>query len=120
MKAQCSSIFEDVFNSNTGGICRDCACGKTYFNGDDASDFDEGELEALREKAKAQPDKYIEQQHTVSTMEIDNVEIVYGCTCDTARKYEKFIIQHGAQLATYLNMRAKELRSRADAIDVKS
>jgi len=118
-KEQCSDIFREAFNSHTGGICRDCVCGRVHFNSEDASDFDEGELEELMEKAKAQPGKYIERDHTVSTMEINGIEIVNGCACDSAQKYEQLFIREAAQIAEYLNNRASALRAKADAIQVK-
>lgn len=117
---QCTELFGKVFHSGTGGLVRDCSCGRVHFHDDETEDFDEGELEQLREKAKEQPDKYIPQGWTIETMEISGCDIVFGCTCDTARKYERFIVNHDTQLAKYLNARARELKDHAAAIEVKS
>lgn len=49
--------------SRGGTCCSDTceACGRTYFiTSQGHGDYNEGELESLREKAAAEPDKYIE------------------------------------------------------------
>ena len=75
-------------------------------------------MEQLREKAAKEPDRYIEQDGTVFCMNIGGAEIVYGCTCDNAERYERFIRAHARQLAEYLRERAKELREAADEMDM--
>ena len=114
-----SKIFEEVFDSHCGGIVRDCSCGITHFDTyNQGCDWEEGELEGLEENAKNNPDRYRGHDHSIGTMEIGGHEIVFGCTCDLADKYEKFILNHAVQLKEYLNQRAKMLRERADEIDM--
>lgn len=117
---QCSEIFKNVFDSGCGGCLRTCDCGITYFDGyHNGWSWEEGELEDLRQKAIDNPEKYIEVDCTPGTMEIDGREIVFGCTCETAARYESFIDNHSHQLAKYLNMKADELREEANLIEVK-
>jgi hypothetical protein len=119
MSNQCSDLFARVFDSHGGGCLRECACGRTHFDGgDNGWTWDDGELEQLREKAAKEPDRYIEQDGTVFCMNIGGAEIVYGCTCDNAERYERFIRAHARQLAEYLRERAKELREAADEMDM--
>jgi len=115
---QCSEIFEKVFDTRGSGCVRKCACGITYFDGSDWSAFYEGELEELRRKAQETPDKFVEWNQSVGCMEIGGQSIVYGCNCDTAQKYEQFIVNYSEQLAKYLNMRAAALRRKAGMIGV--
>ena len=116
--SQCSELFAEVFDSHAGGIVRTCACGITTFNYMDRSFFDEGELEELEAKQKADPEHYHAVDYTVSSMTIGGQEIVHGCTCDKARQYEAFITGHARRLAEYLRRYAEELRKRAEQVDV--
>lgn len=119
MGKQCSELFFDVFDSHCSGCLRTCTCGITHFDGYNVWDWEDGELEGLQKKAKEAPEHYIEHDYAVSTMEVHGVEIVDGCTCDLARRYESFILNHTKQLAAYLNKRAVALKEEAAAIEVK-
>lgn len=118
MDKQCSELFENIFRSHCGGIVRTCDCGRTHYNEADASFFDEGELGDLIEKTKEQPDKYFATDYTITTMEIGHSEIVCGCVCAIAEKWEDFLIEQSQQIAQYLNSRAKMLREEASTIEV--
>jgi hypothetical protein len=107
-----SQSFERAFSSGSGGCVRDCDCGRTNYDYANSWDWDDGELEALIENAKAEPDRYIGHDHSVSTMDVSGKEIVMGCPCNSARRFEDWIILHAAQIAEYLN-------SRADAAHVR-
>lgn len=116
---QCSELFSDVFDSKYGGCIRTCECGITHFDTYNIYDWEEGELEELQQKAKDDPEHYVEIDCAVGTIEIGGIEIVYGCTCNLAKKYEDFILNYAEQLAKYLNKRATMLREKADKIEVK-
>ncbi len=115
-KEQCSKLFGDVFDSHGGGQIRVCACGRTYFSVDESQNWEEGELEDIQKKQKVDPDSYIHWDSTVWTLNVGGKEIVWGCCCDTAHKYEQFLINEGPRIAKYLNRRAKALREHADLI----
>lgn len=120
-KEQCSELFFDVFDSRCGGCLRTCECGITHFDAYNIWDcWEDGQLEDLQQKAKDDPEHYVEHDCAVGTMEIDGIEIVYNCTCDLARKYENFVLNHARQLAEYLNKRAAALREQSLAIEVKT
>jgi hypothetical protein len=117
MSDQCSERFFDAFDSNSGGCSHTCVCGRTHFDiGNDYS-WEEGELENLEKLSKESPDKYIAHDCAIGFMEIDNIEIVYNCTCQYAKKYEQFLLDYERQIITYFRARAKALRERADQID---
>ena len=115
---QCSELFSEIFSSGCGGCLRTCDCGITYFDGYNNWDWEVNELENLRQKAKDDPRQYIEQDHSVSTMEIGGAQIVHGCSCGQAQRYETFILNHAVQLADYLNKRASMLKEKAKLIKV--
>ena len=115
---QCSDLFADVFDSGCGGTVRTCACGRTFYNYMDAGCFDPGELEDLEARNKVDPDKVCAVDHTVGTIEIAGQQIVHGCSCDTALKYEHFILSHAGRLATYLRRHAANLRTEAFEVDL--
>ena len=116
---QCSNLFSKVFDSGYGGCVRTCECGITHFDCYNTWDWEEGELERLQDQAKEHPDRYVEVEGSIGTMEIDNIQIVWGCSCDLAKKHERFIRNHASKLAQYLNEYATKLRKAADDIDVK-
>ena len=116
---QCTELFDNVFDSKCGGIVRTCECGITHFDVYNIHDYEDGELEELQRNAQKDPEHYIAHDHSLGTMEIGGIEIVYDCSCDLAKKYENFIIGHDVQLAEYLNKRAAMLREKAKATEVK-
>jgi hypothetical protein len=119
MSEQCSELFERVFSSGGGGIVRTCACGRIHYDVSfSGADWEEGELEDLQRRHAENPDKYVECDYTVTTMSVAGEEIVMGCECNTARRYENFIIMHAGLLAIYLRARAKMLRGKADDCDL--
>jgi hypothetical protein len=121
MKQQCSSIFEEVFDSHTGGCVRTCNCGKIHFDGSNNGwTWEDGEFETLQKRAKEYPNKYVERDGTISCMEIGGKEIVYGCDCETAEQFEKFLISHASKLADYLNKRSEMLKKMSEHMVVKS
>lgn len=105
--------FERAFASGSGGCVRDCDCGRTNYDFANRWDWEDGELEGLIEKAKAEPDRYIGHDCSVSTMDVSGKEIVMGCPCNSARRFEDWIIAHGEQIAEYLNSRANDLEAEA-------
>ncbi|HEA66888.1 hypothetical protein LCGC14_2307170 [marine sediment metagenome] len=119
---QCSELFERVFDSGYGGIVRVCDCGITHFSDQDCdiNCYDEGELEKFQENQKKAPNSFLGWDRSIGTMEIGGMEIVWGCSCDIARKYEDFILSHARQLAEYLNETAKMLKEKSDSIKVKN
>jgi len=115
---QCSELLVASFNSGCSGLRRTCTCGKTYYNFMDQQDFDEGEFEELEKLSKQEPEKYVAVDYSIGTMYINGIEIVIGCTCNNAERFEAFILRHASQLATYLRLYAASLRKRADSVDV--
>ena len=116
MDNKCSKLFEETFDSHVSGCVRTCACGRIYYDTfNDDWDWKDGELEALDKNPNAFP-----VEHSVSTISINEEEIVHGCECGRAKKYEDFIIDHAEQIAEYLNKRAEMLREKADSIEVKT
>lgn len=116
---QCSELFERVFDSGCCGNTRTCQCGVIHFDSYNNCDWGKGELEQLQEAAAVRPGLYVEHDCAVGTMSINGTEIVYGCTCKLAARWEQFIKIHASQLARYLNGLAQELRKTADNIAIE-
>jgi len=119
MSEKCSELFEEIFDSRAGSCMKTCCCGRVFFDPESGiGDWEEGELEELYAKAKQDPDKYRELNYPVGYVTIDGQDIVYNCPCGTMVRYERFLVRHARQIATYLNRRAELLREEADAITV--
>jgi hypothetical protein len=116
-----TQTFWDVV-CTAGSIVVDCGfCGRTHFvsNGD----YDEGELERLRVSAKHHPDKFVERTECdyISCGQLDGITAVFGCPCDKAARYEKFIWNNRLMIADYLKRRAaKEAREASDDLEAIS
>ena len=115
---QCSELFENAFDSHTGGCVRNCMCGRVHFDDVGVYSWEEGELEDLEQKSQEHPDRYIAHDHSVGCMYIDGAKFVYDCPCGKAAKYEEFILKHAEQISEYLRKKAVQLREKADKIDV--
>lgn len=104
-----SELFENCVR-DSGSIVITCElCGRTHFSDEDAGTFEEGEYEALVEKAKKNPDKYIGPSgDMVSWGTIDGKQAVIGCPCNGLARYEEFIWRNQYVIAEYLKRRAKE------------
>lgn len=98
-----SETFMDIVCD--AGCCSsiDCEfCKRTHFTHED-HDF-----EALQEKAKAQPDKYLESSNdSIGWGYLDGRQYVYDCPCDSGHRYEEFIWRHRRIIAAYLKRRAE-------------
>lgn len=115
-----SEMFEEIFASGGSGIVRLCVCGTTHFSveSSDRSCYEEDEFEELEEKSKEFPSKFVAQPFCIGTMIINGNEIVIGCRCGVARRYEDFLINDGHRIATYLNKRAEKLKAEAESITI--
>ena len=108
-----SEIFTRTL-SRSGGIVSDCEwCGRTFFEDDEhAGDWEPGELEALRKRAKAEPDKCIPMEH-VGRCEMDGKTYIIGCPCNALTPYEEFIWDYRQFIMAYISARVKDIVERA-------
>ena len=116
----CSDEFINAFHSGTSGCVRECYCGITHFDNEpDDYDWEEGELENLRLLAVNGENCRV-SDGSVRTIIIDNKEIVIGCSCNHAARYESFLIDNAVNIAKFLNARAELLRQKAEQISIKN
>lgn len=109
---QASEAFANAF-VRTSSIVSDCFCGRTCFENDpSAGDWNEGELERLREMEKKEPDKFIPMDH-VGQAEIDGKTFIVGCPCNKLIDYENFIWSHRRQIMEYISAKVKDIVERA-------
>lgn len=96
-----------------GSPAADCEfCGRTHFD-INGQFMEKGELDSYRAKAQEKPDQYIPCDGGVSHGCIDGRSFVWGCPCNAATRYERFIWNHRWLIASYLSARAKEEMERA-------
>ncbi len=98
-------------------LCTDCD--RTYFvTSPGHGDYEEGEIEDLRERAEREPDKYIEVSDfdSVSFMIHPGTgkQIVTGCICDPTRGLSEWIESHAQQLTKYLWLYWESRRKKAE------
>jgi hypothetical protein len=104
-----SEAFERAVD-NSGAIVATCElCDRTHFVSQ--GDFEDGELEELREKARLAPDKYIEdgRYDMLDIGYLDGKQVVLGCPCAKVANYEAWIWSHRYIISKYLKLRADEL-----------
>jgi hypothetical protein len=111
------SRFTRAF-SHGGTLCAmDCACGRVHFvSADGHGDYDEGELDRLKEAALKDPDKYVE--HSVfDTIHVCDAADGYipQCPCGGAERIRKWIDDHAAELVTYLTALFEARKKKAES-----
>ena len=96
---------------DSGSCCQtECElCGRVYFcTGSGHGDYNEGELEGLKQKAAAEPDKYIAfEWDVIETGYIDGRRVVVDCECHKLRRFEDWIWGHRNIIIDYLTARAR-------------
>jgi hypothetical protein len=113
------SRFDQAFSVSSTCSSTTCAnCGRTYFvTSPGHGGYEEGELDELRAKAEAEPNKYVEVPDfgSVATWQ----GLVVGCICDPTKRYSDWIEDNAEALVAYLklywqakaNLAANELRT---------
>ena len=96
--------FERAFSSGCSGCVRDCHCGRTFFDGANSYDWEEGELEGLRKNKKATALPY-----SVGTIVLEGKEFVMDCDCwhKRAETVMDWIDRHGHSIAEFLSLEKK-------------
>ena len=100
-----------------GHIVIDCGCGRTHFaDAESAGDWNEGELEELREKAKVDPEHYIAHGNhdSISECQIGGIVYVWDCPCGYGERVEQFLDANREEILRYYKSRidaaAEQLR----------
>ncbi len=84
-----------------GSIVADCVCGRTNFvDREDAGDWDEGELEKLREKHKENPDAY-PIDHGNDRVSISSIGLIWNCPCGESKRHEEYLIVNEDAILSY-------------------
>lgn len=119
-----SEEFRRAFDEHTNGCVRHCECGRVYFDvGNDCYSWDEGELELLLENQKKDPDKFQSLPYAVGGYRIGGRFIVWDCACkhsENAARIEDLIVAEAPNVAIFLNAKARDMRSAADAMTVSN
>lgn len=112
-REQASTEFTDAF-CHSSSPAADCEfCGRTHFATGGHSCLEQEEVGRYRERAKAEPQNYIEDRgnDAIGWGLIDGRQAVWDCPCGTLARYERWIWGHRGPIAEYLKARAaKELR----------
>jgi hypothetical protein len=96
--------------SGGGHMVADCElCGRVCFEDSEiAGDWEEGELEKLREGVRTEPDKYIPMD-SVHSVEIGGKTGIVGCTCNGLRQYEDFIWGYRRVIMKFISAKIKTI-----------
>lgn len=109
-----------------GGTCCSTmceACNRVYFvTSPGHGDYEDGELDALRTKAKKAPDLYIEvpDYSSVDIAYVDGKQVVIGCLCDPTAKVSEFIESNCEQITEYLRLLWQDRLEHAEKESVKA
>ena len=109
-----SDTFAYAFVTGGGCVC-ECVCGRVHYDWVNFYDWEDGELEGLKEKSAAHPDDYIGHDYTVETSDLDGRFYVVGCPCNGLYQYERFILNYSSRISKFLSARAKEIEREAEA-----
>ncbi len=115
---QKKKLVYEALGLGMGSIRMYCACGRTHFaTHDDGAGWIEGEIEELREKAKADPKHYIEdsQNDSVSGITFGGSVRVWDCPCEWEVNAYNFLVTHRAQIIRFFKQQADEAKKQADA-----
>ena len=102
---------------HAGSNVIDCGlCGRTHFVEDSMSSYEEGELEKLHALSEENPDRTIFHANadSVSWGSIDGKQVVYGCPCNGAAKYETLFWESRRIISQYFSARAEKMKKLAD------
>lgn len=119
MPAGTNEMFQSALVNTDSNVATCDFCGTTYFGTwSGGRDYEEGELEELREFARDPKKKYVEwgDCDSVSQGTLDGQQFVYACPCNASLPYERFIWNHRYVIAAYLKKRAEEEKSSAEVI----
>lgn len=117
-----SELFADTV-CDGGTLNATCGlCGREHYATNAPNHYDAGEIEALEEKHKLQPNKYIPHRDSdyVGIGWIAGHQVVWGCECNKLRDYENFILAHRRLIVTYLKALAsnelKDAQSKSESV----
>lgn len=107
-----SEEFRDAVRDGGTMCATDCGfCGRVHFvSGSGHGDYSEGELEDLKAKAKAEPDRYIQEgvYDCIPTGYFAGMNVVVYCKCNGLRRYEEWIWSHRDIILDYLKARTQK------------
>lgn len=114
-----SEVFKRLLH-RVGHLVADCSlCGRVHFATLEEGVYSEGELEELREKAKKDPEKYIEDPSydTIAAGHLNNEEVVIDCPCNLLRKHEDFIWNNRELIVGYIKNRVQTMKEQVGRED---
>lgn len=100
-----TALFAKHFVRSSCLCSVECGCGRVHFvTARGHGDYNEGELDRLKELAEAKPDKYIACEN------FDHIDVVYlsgdctvvDCPCDRAVRVAAFLFNHADECASLL------------------
>jgi len=112
-----SETFRDVITSAAGSLYQTCSCGKCYFAGGiRALEWEEGELEEFQERAKKEPEKFIESpDDSIGWAMFGGWVFVWDCeNCPIMESIEVLIWNEKRRIVEYIKRRVAEEKKAAD------
>jgi hypothetical protein len=104
-----SDVFLNSVAFDNGFLQKCDFCGRTFFEDDEkAGDWEPGELEGLRQKAIADPDRY-RGVARVRRMTFGAQVAVVGCPCNALQKAEDLFWKNRKSIMAYISARVKDI-----------
>ena len=101
----CSEEFWDAVITSGSPVAECELCHRTIYDVN-GQDMDEGELEKLQWNHAKTPDRYVPVDGCVRYGHVAGFTIVYGCPCNLAYRYERFLWNHRWLIASFLKKKA--------------
>jgi len=104
-----SDVFLNSVAFDNGFLQMCDFCGRTFFKDDEkAGDWEPGELEGLRQKAIADPDRY-RGVARVRRMTFGAQVAVVGCPCNALQRAEDLFWKNRKSIVAYISARVKDI-----------
>ena len=108
-----SDAFERAFTHGSG-LFVECACGRIHFASQDG-DWEEGELEAMQAKAKADPVRYLDGEVYTGHIDLGGETWAVGCPCNGMRRFEDLFLACRGDIIDYFQAIAEAAALEAQA-----
>ena len=105
-------IFEEAFGSDTAGSCRECDCGKVFYNSNGGWDWEDGELAGLNGSDA------VDLDYSVGTVIFESKEYCKDCTCWHKRALAifDFLVTHNYKIASFFKHYKAQKQKEAEDI----
>lgn len=105
--------FENAFRVGGAGACRECVCGKVFFDRDGDWDWEDGEQENLQNKENC-----FAMPYAIGGVLVDGLEYADACDCwhASALRICHWLEENAARVAEYFKEESQRKRAQAERL----